>query len=281
MVERKQMYRVAAALLITCTTVAATAVVTLTNSHSTRAASASLDLSNYRITFDENFNDLSVSSRGPGTKWIAHTPWNGDFGDAQFADPEPKFPFTIEDGILRIEARKDADGKWQSGLLASEDPNNDGFSQQYGYFEIRAKLPPGPGTWPGFWLIGNHLPDASAEVDILEQLGKFPDWYQATVHVWPKNGGGRTFEDKHTVHVEPGTMSADFHTYGAMIDPDWVVFYFDRVEVARSPTPPEARQPFFILLDLALGSAWPIDQTPNPSYMYVDYVRVYSMKSGN
>jgi hypothetical protein len=29
-------------------------------------------------------------------------------------------------------------------------------------------------------------------------------------------------------------------------------------------------------VDLALGSGWPIDQTPNPSFLYVDYVRAYS-----
>jgi hypothetical protein len=28
---------------------------------------------------------------------------------------------------------------------------------------------------------------------------------------------------------------------------------------------------------LALGSGWPIDRTPNPSFMYVDYVHVYKM----
>jgi hypothetical protein len=95
------------------------------------------------MTFSEDFDDvLSVSPWGPNTRWIAHTPWAGDFGDARFADPQlGVFPFTIENGILRIEARKDADGKWASGLLASTDPNGRGFSQQYGCFEIRAKLP--------------------------------------------------------------------------------------------------------------------------------------------
>jgi hypothetical protein len=35
----------------------------------------------------------------------------------------------------------------------------------------------------------------------------------------------------------------------------------------------------FVLLNLALGGGWPIDQTPNPSYMFVDYVRAYTKKS--
>src|SRR5258707_7856641 len=94
-----------------------------------------LDLSTYTLTFDENFDTLDVSPWGPGTRWIAHTPWNGDFGDAGFVNPRPGFPFTIADGVLRIEARRGTDGKWRSGLLASTDPNGNGFKQRYGYFE--------------------------------------------------------------------------------------------------------------------------------------------------
>ena len=71
---------------------------------------AALDLSDYRPTFEENFDRLDVSAWGPGTRWIAHTPWRGDFGDAAFADPTNDFPFTISSGILRIEARKEAAG---------------------------------------------------------------------------------------------------------------------------------------------------------------------------
>ena len=67
-----------------------------------------LSLKGFRVTFSEEFDKpLDVSPWGPGTRWIAHTPWCGDFGDARFADPVEGFPFTIENGILRIEARRE------------------------------------------------------------------------------------------------------------------------------------------------------------------------------
>jgi hypothetical protein len=120
----------------------------------------SLNLDGFEVTFSEDFDgELDVSPWGPGTRWIAHTPWDGDFGDAAFADPVEGFPFTIEKGILRIEARKDDslkdkwNRKWAAGLLSSNDPKGNGFSQQYGYFEMRAKLPAGAGVWPAFWLM--------------------------------------------------------------------------------------------------------------------------------
>ena len=85
-----------------------------------RGEGAAIDLCAFVPTFSEEFDTLSVSPWGEnGSRWIAHTPWHGDFGDAAFADPRPGFPFRVRAGILEIEARKDADGKWQSGLLAS------------------------------------------------------------------------------------------------------------------------------------------------------------------
>jgi len=71
-------------------------------------------------------------------------------------------------------------------------------------------------------------------------------------------------------------MTDDFHNYGVMVDTAFITFYYDGVELRRVKTPPEAKVPLYILVDLALGGGWPIDKTPSPSYMYVDYVRAYS-----
>jgi hypothetical protein len=35
-----------------------------------------------------------------------------------------------------------------------------------------------------------------------------------------------------------------------------------------------------VLVNLALGSGWPIDHTPNPSIMKVDYVHVFAPPPG-
>jgi beta-glucanase (GH16 family) len=75
--------------------------------------------------------------------------------------------------------------------------------------------------------------------------------------------------------------SADFHTYGLLWTEQVLIFYFDRQEVWRQPTPLEARTPMYLLVNLALGSGWPITNTPNPSTMLVDYVRAYATKTAN
>src|ERR1700753_1325401 len=71
-----------------------------------QADSPTLDLSGYRLTLDENFKTLNISALGPGTAWIAHTPWNGDFGTAAFDNPGPDGPFSLNAQGLKITARK-------------------------------------------------------------------------------------------------------------------------------------------------------------------------------
>jgi len=242
------------------------------------AAAANIDLSGYRISFDENFSHLDVSSQGPGTKWIAHTPWHGDFGEAQFVDPEENFPFTTTAGGFAIELEKGNDGKWRSGLLASVDGSGHGFAQQYGYFEMRAKLPSGPGVWPAFWL-DSQIPDASSdpsvEIDVIEQYGQFPAAYNSTLTVWPKAGGGDRQSAMHINNVPSGVMSSGFHSYGVLVGRSQTIFYFDRNEVWRTPTPAAHRHPLMILVDLGLGGGWPINKSPSPAFMSIDYIRAY------
>jgi beta-glucanase (GH16 family) len=113
---------------------------------------------------------------------------------------------------------------------------------------------------------------------VIEYYGINPGRYHSTVHVWPKT---ETIE-KQSVHmaygVPYGSLTRDFYTYGVSVEPDWIVFYLDRREMGRAKTPKEPRGPLFLLLNLALGSGYPIDKVVSPVYMYVDYVRAYRKK---
>ena len=134
------------------TTTRAAALIFLGSVSGASAESAGpIDRCDFHPAFMEEFHDLSVASRVlAGARWTAHTPWNGDFGDARFADPEPARPFALGEGELLITAAKDAAGKWRSGLIAAADSSGRGKGVRDGYFEARMKMPPGPGTWPAF-----------------------------------------------------------------------------------------------------------------------------------
>lgn len=239
-----------------------------------------LDLCGYQLAFADEFDVLAIAPRKleGGARWTAHTPWNGDFGDAMFSDPRPDWPFTTANGVLRIAAHRDDTGRWHSGLIAAADASGKGHGVQYGYFEARMKFPPGPGTWPAFWLMSLQPAQQTPkiEIDVVEYYGHMTDKYFATGHVW--HGGYNrhlTRHDGKSLPVAAGSLTSDFHRYGVRVDRQFITYFLDGAAMWRQPTPKEHRAPLYPLVNLALGSGYPIDRTPDPSTLEVDYVRVY------
>jgi beta-glucanase (GH16 family) len=249
----------------------------LSTEFSIQAKPGTIDLSRYELSFSDEFDQLDVSPWGPKSKWIAHTPWHGDFGDAVFLDPGDQSPFSVKDGILTITMHKSDRGLWVSGLLASSNRDRSGFTQSGGYFEARMKLPPGVGVWPAFWLASTETTaKITPEIDVMEYYGQFPDGYVITVHNW-ENSADIDHKDFH-VRVPANSLSEDFHTYGAEINMKAMNFYLDGNEVWSVPSSKVFMEPLTILVDLAAGGGWPIDRMPNPSQLQVDYIRAYRLK---
>ena len=239
------------------------------------------------LAFAEDFHELAIAAHGlAGSRWMAHTPWNGDFGDAVFTDPGPGGPFSLSPEGLRITASRDATGYWHSGLIAAGDAEGRGPAVRYGYFEARMKLPPGPGTWPAFWLMSK--PGApkgaptvpSVEIDVMEYYGHTTATYQAALHVW-YHGKDQT-RSRHVLQAIPvtaGSLVGRWHDYGVAVGPKAIIWYLDGTEVWRQSTPPELTAqisgPLYPLVDLALGSGYSTRETPNPSLLSLRYVHVW------
>lgn len=239
------------------------------------ASSATLDLSGYHVTFSDDFSTLSLAAQGPGARWTTHTPWHGDFGDATFSDPSPDVFKSTPDG-LEIIASKGANGHWRSGLISSAWADNNpkaGFTQEYGYFEMTAQLPDGMGTWPAFWLIGSNKRSFAAEIDVIEYYGGFPRYFHTTEHVWI-NGKNQLLRAT-MPEVPKGQLSSGFNRFGVLITPQTTSFYLNRHEFWSTPTPPEYRQPMYMLADLALGGGWPISSLKSPVMMRIKDIKVW------
>ena len=248
--------------------------------HPQREAGAAIQLCNYRLHWSDEFDDMSIGNwRLEGKRWIAHTPWSGDFGDARFADPGPDGPFAIKDGKLVITARRDEKGKWTSGLIAAADETQDGVGLRYGYFEARMKVSPGPGTWPAFWLYSMQSrsdPRPDLEIDALEFYGHDPKGYYAAWHLFHKpHSDGQKSGNLMRIPIPDGSFSNEFRRIGVDVKHDYTTYYFDRKLVWRHTTPHEHQSRLSPLVNLALGSGYSIDNTPNPSQLEIDYVRIY------
>lgn len=242
-----------------------------------------LSLSGATLSFDDEFTTPAIVRDGDTGTWYA--PIHSPFGPARFLPYSPgKAPFLYDDGHLTIRMQRQ-NGEWTSGIIQSVDRQGAGFSQRQGYFEMRAKLPPGKANWPAFWLKSvNEYTEKKTprvEIDVLEAYGGNDQYgYHATVHLWPRDisntdAGLKTHWGKSCYRRIPdGLFDGEFHTFGARITPEWVEIYLDRREIMRFPSLPEFNQPLFILADLAYNTKEKrVDDAP--SDMVIDYIRVW------
>ena len=194
----------------------------------------------------------------------------------------------VKDGLLRITARREtpsAAPDWGGQRYTSARLLTRGLAQwTYGFFEIRAKLPCGLGTWPAIWALGTvgDWPD-NGELDIMEHVGRRPGRVSSTIHTRAGHGDHGTGG---TVTV-PDTCTA-FHRYQMLWTQRGVTFGVDGFEHFTYPhldlgpgADPKRAWPFdgpqFLLLNLAIGGdlGGPVDDASFPATLEVDYVRVF------
>ena len=79
----------------------------------------------------------------------------------------------VQAGVLIVEAL--ADSSQPKGYTSAKLVSKGKGSWQYGYFEIRAKLPQGRGTWPAIWMLPEENRfggwPKNGEIDIMELIG--------------------------------------------------------------------------------------------------------------
>jgi beta-glucanase (GH16 family) len=192
----------------------------------------------------------------------------------------------VSDGVLKLRAQQrtvmGGDGNsyaYTSGIISSGKDTYDPavaprFAFQYGYVEMRAKIPAGQGFWSAFWMLqaNGQWP---WEIDILEALGNQPNAAYFNVHYptpnWDDaaNPGGYSGPD----------FTSDFHTYAVEWAPDTIVWYIDGVERKRVTDPSQIpNAPMYLLANLQVGGDWPGSPnatTPLPANLEIDYIRVW------
>ena len=219
--------------------------------------------------------------------------WGWGNGEAQYYTDRSENA-RVQNGLLVIEAAKE---QFEASYYTSARLLTQGLREfQYGYIESRIKVPDGKGTWPAFWMLGANFgrdtenPDDSnwpdvGEIDIMEYAGKEPDLVLGTIHGPGYAGaGGLT-----TWNRQEFSIADDFHTFAIDWDYDGIRWYFDGELYAEKSRDSVGErewvfdQPFFIILNLALGGTIGGLIPPDadfPQYLYVDYVRVYQPVDG-
>jgi beta-glucanase (GH16 family) len=243
----------------------------------------------WKLVWSDEFN-------GPTGSAVNSTKWSFDLGGKGWGNNELETYTSrlanahVQDGSLIIKAIKEtftgadnATRNYTSARLLTKHK----FSQTYGRFEARIRIPFGQGIWPAFWMLGDnidtvHWPNCG-EIDIMENIGREPSVVHGTFH-GPGYSGGKGIGAAYTLTAGRKFFD-DFHTFAVEWEPNVIRFYVDgNLYQTRTPADLPAGtswvfdHPFFIILNVAVGGGWPGNPdatTVFPQQMRVDYVRVY------
>jgi beta-glucanase (GH16 family) len=220
---------------------------------------------------------------------------------------------SVGDSLLTIRAIKESlhgCGYTSARLKTRRRDGTPLFTKLYGRVEIRAKVPWGKGLWPALWMLPQEDRyggwAASGEIDLMEIVGEKPHEVLNSIHFGSPGSEARAL----ITHVHPlpgGSTVADWHVYALEWEPGELRFYVDDVHtctrdhwwscsltrngtgvVARresdlNPWPAPFDQPFYLVMNVAVGGNFPgapNSQTKFPAELVVDYVRVYDKAGG-
>ena len=218
--------------------------------------------------------------------------------EAQWYQPENA---RCENGQLIIEARvshqpnptyQPGSADWRTSRPAlgytSASLNTRGRHQwQYGRFELRARIPTGPGLWPAFWTLGVTQPwPSNGEIDIME-------YYRGKLLANVASGTAQPHTAKWHSETKALSTFADlqwasrFHIWRMDWTAEAIRLYVDDELLNETPLRETLnqdgtnfnpmQQPHYLLLNLALGgdNGGEMQATALPARYEIDYVRVY------
>ncbi len=240
---------------------------------------------NWMMIFHDEFNGKALDATKWTTCYFNFTVGNGcdhDQGELELYRPEEVF---VSNGTLKLHAERRtvsaSNGKvyhYTSGMISTgptaSNPNDSRFAFQYGYIEMRAKIPSGKGMWPAFWTLPTDL-SWPPEIDVFEILGDAPNLINMHYHYATADRGDGDSGDEWT----GPDFSADWHTYAVDWEPHAIVWYVDGVERSRYTVAAHiVSKPMYLIANLAVGGDWPGSPditTPFPSDYQIDYIRVW------
>ncbi len=251
----------------------------------------------YKLVFSDEFNEADVDSDKWLTQYFPHatekpegcqtTYKMKDEGLCLYIDEEtPNYGYhtTMKTSSIQTFEKKLLHPGAGETNRAEVEPY-EAFTCQYGYFEMRAKLPNcGGGGHVAWWLIGTQ-DDAqedgtgstqTGEIDILETTLLRTNTFSPKVHAW---GDENLSEYVNEVTLK-GDYANEYHIYAMDWTPSGLTFYIDGKVIGTTSNSPQYRMAMFLGIYTDVGG-WSGDaNSVYPKEFSVDYVRVYQDVNG-
>jgi beta-glucanase (GH16 family) len=249
------------------------------------------------LLWSDEFNTLSLynpANASAGGNWYAGGAWRGgqDQGtvnnDSYEMTPlNPATPFTVyavANSILSIQfiitpsqyAAACQNKPYTTGTMNT----SNSFNRQYGYVEIRAKVPSVPGVGGAFWFMpsdGSWPPEIDGPEFVTLNSGPIQAHGVAIIgnssapQQDPSNGG--------TFFTVP--QDGNFHTFAVDWQSTYIRHYFDGTLMTSSDCPAQLQRPMYFIIEVHGGDPTPgvwgngpvTDTSLLPATWQVDYVR--------
>ena len=239
------------------------------------------DASQYTLTFRDEFNSGATFDTAS---------WSTDI---YYKTNNPTKNYSVAGGALNIWPALDGNGAFFDRTIVSAGR----FSQQYGFFEVEAKLPVGAGLHPVISLTSTNGP----EIAIMHAYSGAPNgaWsnnalhpvdYVVTAMSGPDNYVGE-FRARNFRSIPD--LSAAFHKYGIRWDANTVTYYLDGAQIGQPIAHNSIRTPMYFYIGLwmvneetspAIGSGTlslsnPYTPTGSGNALKVNYARAWRFKN--
>ncbi len=263
-----------------------------TDTEVTEPVNQDISYEGYTLKWEDNFdgeelnrNDWNVELHEPG--WV-NEEWQS------YVDSEENI--YLEDGKLVLKPVKTVTENGTAVYTSGRVNTQKKHDFKYGLFEARVKVPTGKGYLPAFWLMATDENlygqwPRCGEIDIMEVMGSDTATAHGTVHY-----GNPHAQSQGTYKLEEGTFADEYHNFAVEWEPGRIRWYIDGIlyheeQSWHSTTegqgtityPAPFDQPFYIILNLAIGGSWvgyPDETTTFEDQSYsIDYVKVYQKDS--
>lgn len=282
---------------------------------------ARLDLTGYELTFEDDFSGDHLNT----VYWRYPYAEEGVRKGGYWVHDAVR----VQDGNLIITTDYRENGMfgpgWYSGCVetavetygggaAGAADDHQGFSQTYGYFETRCRVPEIIGSWAAFWMMPNSnfkndtfgTGEDGAEIDIFESTNAYltdQKLHNSITHAIHIDGYGDEIQSLGSDYYTVEDLYGDYHTYGLLWTADEYIFYVDGYETwrTRDKAGTVSQVNHYLMLSMEVGGQKDNNGNPIPgryrdgkawwcgdvaandtgkSYDFmVDYVRVYQKQA--
>lgn len=237
----------------------------------------------YSYYWNDEFNEDTLNRK----YWNIENWWPGAFNNELQSYTSEQSNITLQNGYLYIRAQKEtpfnpSKPEYTSGRINTKSK----VELQYGYWEIRAKLPSGDGTWPAIWMLNSVIDSIPwpycGEIDIMEHVGYDPNRVYFSMHNENLYGNVHGTDQQGVYYLE--NIENDFHVYSIEWDEFKVKGFVNDIQIFEKSRESDYSDwpydsPFFLIINLAIGGDWGgvqgVDNSIFPSSFIIDYARMF------